>query len=94
MRPDDPEKVKWTPNTGQLGRPVFVMVLPHSALRERRIGRPPGCPIVECLMGAILVVEPEVGRQARHQLRNQSIVFDVDILVFNTPPESLHEHVV
>src|SRR5262249_54956216 len=44
--------------------------------------------------GTILVVEPEVGRQARFQLRDLVIVFDVDVFVFDTPPQPLHEHVV
>src|SRR5271165_6532678 len=54
----------------------------------------PGYPITERLMGAILVVEPEVGRQARLKLRNSFIIFDVDVFVFNAPPEPLHEDVV
>src|SRR5262249_47721489 len=53
-----------------------------------------GGPVSERLMRAILVIEPEVGRQARLQLRNQIIVFNVDISVFHTPPESLDDDVV
>jgi hypothetical protein len=33
-------------------------------------------------MGTILVVELEVGRQTRLQLRNTSIILDVDVFVF------------
>src|SRR5512135_891424 len=32
--------LRWTPNTGQPGRPVFVMVLPRSASREPQPDRP------------------------------------------------------
>src|SRR3954470_6425795 len=50
-----------------------------------------GRPVVERLMRALLVVEPEVGRQARHQSGNEIIQFNVDALVFHTPPETLNE---
>src|SRR5271165_170569 len=45
-------------------------------------------------MGTLLVVEPEVGPQARLQLWYAFIVLDVDVLVFYAPPQPLHEHVV
>src|SRR5271166_727597 len=86
--------VKWTPNTGQPGWPVFVMVFPRSASRGPRLGRPPRVSDNRATDGAILVVEPEVGRQARLKLRNSFIIFDVDVFVFNAPPEPLHEDVV
>jgi hypothetical protein len=50
--------------------------------------------VIEGLMGPILVIEPEIGRQTHHQFRNELIIFNVDILVFHTPPESLDEDVV
>ena len=45
-------------------------------------------------MGTLLVVEPEVGPQARLQLRHTFIVRNIDMLVFYTPPQPLHEPVV
>src|SRR5262249_9996580 len=51
-------------------------------------------PIAQGLMGTLLVVEPEVGRQARLQLRHPLIVLDVDVFVFHASPQPLHEHVV
>src|SRR5512135_2731842 len=45
-------------------------------------------------MGTLLVVEPEVGPQARLQLWNSLIVLDVDVFVFHAPPQALHEYVV
>src|SRR3954453_9175539 len=53
-----------------------------------------GSAVVERLMRALLVVEPEVGRQARHQFGDKIIRSNVDVLVFHTPPESLDEHIV
>src|SRR3954465_13942567 len=53
-----------------------------------------GRTVVERLMRALLAVEPEVGRQARHQFGDEFIRFNVDILVFYTPPEPLDEHIV
>src|SRR5262249_23414355 len=46
----------------------------------------PRSPIAQGLMGTHLVVEPEVGRQARLQLRHYIIVINVDVFVFYAPP--------
>src|SRR5262249_60535536 len=51
-------------------------------------------PIAQGLMGTLLVVEAEVGRQARLQLGHSLIILDVDVFVFDAPPEPLDEHVV
>src|SRR5262249_11969901 len=47
-------------------------------------------PIAQRLMGALLVVEPEVGRQARLQLRYGFIVPNVDVFVFERPDIRYH----
>jgi hypothetical protein len=41
IKPQATEPVRWTPNTGQFGRPVFVMILPRSAAQGHRLDRPP-----------------------------------------------------
>src|SRR5262245_12703428 len=51
-------------------------------------------PVSERLMATLLVAEPEIGLQARDQLGSPLVVLDVDVLVFHTPPQPLHEHVV
>jgi hypothetical protein len=51
-------------------------------------------PIAKGLMGTFLVVEPEVGRQARLQLRHRIVIINLYILVFGALPEPFHEHVV
>jgi hypothetical protein len=50
------EQMKWTPETRQLGRPV--MIPPLSLLQSPELVDLPGCPVIERLMGAILVDSP------------------------------------
>jgi hypothetical protein len=45
-------------------------------------------------MGTLLVVEPEVGRQARLQLGHSLIILDVNVFVFDAPPQTFHKHIV
>src|SRR6516164_1057271 len=47
-------------------------------------------PIAQGLMGTLFIVEPEVGRQARLQLRHRFIVLDVDVFVFDRPDIRCH----
>ena len=50
--------------------------------------------VTQVLMGPFVVVELEVIRQARDQIRDSSILFEVDIFVFHRPPQPLHKDVV
>src|SRR5262245_15724358 len=83
-----------TRRTGPLGWPGLVTGIPLSASARPGpidLGR---SPIAQRLMGTLLVVEAEVRRQARLQLRHNFIVIYVDVLVFHAPPQPLHEYVV
>src|SRR5262249_42756420 len=51
-------------------------------------------PVSERLMGTLLVVETEISRHARDQCWYPLVFLDIDVLVFHTPPQPLHEHVV
>ena len=51
-------------------------------------------PVAQRLVGTLLVVEPEVGRQARLQFGDSLIILNVNVFVFHAPPEPFHEHVV
>ena len=68
--------VKWTQILDSSGGLYLLWSSPTQPRANAGSVDLPGCPMIECLMGAILVVEPEVGRQARHQLRNQFIVLE------------------
>src|SRR4051794_23380291 len=51
-------------------------------------------PIVERLMGPLVVEEGEVPRQTTVQPRHRVVSLNVNVLVFHAPPEPLDEHVV
>ena len=87
-------KLRWTPITGQLGGLDLLW-----AFRANRLAEPGAIDlargrVVQRLVKTFLVVELEVGRQARLQIHNMLRIFDLDILVFHAPPQPLHEDVV
>src|SRR5574341_1941972 len=51
-------------------------------------------PIVEALVRPALVVKMEVARQGKLQLPQALVGVEVDVLVFDTPPQPLDEHIV
>ncbi len=51
-------------------------------------------PVRERLVRTLLIVEREVPPQTRAQLRRPFVAVQVDVLVFHTPPQPFHEHVV
>src|SRR5262245_30815068 len=84
------------PPVSPAGRHVssVAITLPRSeAGRTRREAPRPGSgsPATD---EKLLVVGPQVSRQARSPFRDPITVFNVNIFVFHTPPRTLREHVV
>jgi len=69
----------WTPETGQFGGLDLLRAFPSDRSPVPGSIHLARGTVVQRLVGTLLVVEPEVGRQARRELRNTIIVLDVDI---------------
>src|SRR5579864_6776198 len=80
--------------TGPLGWPGLATVLPLLASASPGSIDLSRSPIAQGLMGTLLVVEPEIGCQARLQLRHLLMLRNVDVIVFYAPPQPFDEHVV
>src|SRR3989304_8859868 len=89
-----------TPAVRSMRRAVHVMVgNPYFILRRPLQGL--GCevhlvrgPVVEALMRPARRVETEIARQRSLHLPHRLVGVQVDVLVLDTAPQPLHEHIV